>query len=250
MRARTVAMVLAPLVLATFVLAQQPRPQTRQLQRAPVQRQLAKKTVTVVDLRTATPLVAKAQAARETRKSVALPVSGRMAARALTVAQVRSTLLEAGISDVSPAGEYALFTPTQLSAGNRGHLLLQAPLWVGPDMVQFDTALDENQFYALKSGPKVRLLEAGTYVLDFEIDIPAADPGQSYRCDVYKGDDLLQQIQFSEGSPDSHHILVVFQQGTSGPQNPWIAISLHNKDYVSGLDWIRWHLYQVAVTKL
>ena len=52
MRARTVAMVLAPLVLATFVLAQQPRPQTRQLQRAPAQRQLAKKNVTVVDLRT------------------------------------------------------------------------------------------------------------------------------------------------------------------------------------------------------
>ncbi len=250
MRVRSLSMVLVPLVLATFAVARQPKPQTRQLQRAPVQRQLAKKNVTVVDIRTAAPLVAKVQAARETRAAVTPPGSARMATRAMSLAQVKTSLVEAGINDVTPAGEYAVFTPTQLSAGGKGHMLLQAPLWVDPNMVQFDGTADQNEWLHIVSGPKVRLLEAGAYVLDFEIDIPAADPNQAYRCDVYRGDDLLQQIQFSEDSPDPHHILVVFQQGTSGAQNPWIAISLHNKDYASGLDWIRWYLYQVTVTKL
>jgi hypothetical protein len=243
-------MILAPFLLATFVTAQQPRPQTRQLQRAPVQRQLLKQNVTVVDIRTATPLVAKVQAAREARKSIAPPGSGRVVARALNVAQVRTTLAEAGISDVSPAGEYASFSPTRLSAGSKGHMLLQSPLWVDADQVQFDASLDENPYLALRSGPKVRLLEAGAYVLDFLVDLPDADSRQSFRCDVLKGEDVFQQIECPRDPSGPQHILVVFQQGTSSPQNPWIGICLHNKDHVSGPDWIRWYLYQVVVTKL
>lgn len=246
MKIRSLLAIVVLVLAASILLAQQPR----QLQRRPVGRTLSKTNVTVVDLRTAGPLVAKARAAAKARQAVPAFGAKRMAVQALSAAQVKTALADAGINDVSPSGPYAIFTPTQLSAGAKGFMLLQAPLWVETDQAQFDTALDENQYYNLMSGPKVRLLQAGTYVLDFEIDIPAADPNQAFRCDVFKGDDLLQQIQFAKDSTEPHHILVVFQQGTSGPQNPWIAIAVHSKDYAGGLDWVRWYLYQVAVTRL
>jgi hypothetical protein len=246
MKIRSLLAIIVLVLAASLLLAQQPRP----LQRRPVQRQMQNKNFSVVDLRTAKPLVARVQVASKTGKPVVPPGAARSVSQALSVAQVKASLAEAGINDVSPSGAYALFTPTQLSAGSKGFMLLQAPLWVDANEIQFDTALDQNEFYDLMSGPKVRLLEAGTYVLDFQLDIPAADPNQAFRCDVYRGDELLQQINFSEDSQAAHHILVVFQQAASSPQNPWIAIAIHSKDYVSGLDWVRWHLAQVAVTKL
>ncbi|HSQ79401.1 MAG TPA: hypothetical protein VLN41_02305 [Candidatus Bathyarchaeia archaeon] len=246
MTKRTPASILVIAFCASLGLAQQPL----KIKPRPVQTKMKIKNVAVVDLRTARPLAAKVQAARPNLKPVTPPAAVRVVPQAMSVAQVRASLVEAGIGDVSPAGEYALFTPTQLSAGNKGHMLLQAPLWVDSNMVQFDGTADQNEWLHIVTGPKVRLFEAGAYVLDFLVDFPDADPRQTFRCDVVKGEDVFQQIEVARDSAGPQHILVVFQQAATSPQNPWIGVCLHNTDYVSGLDWIRWYLYQVTVTKL
>lgn len=248
MKKRSLVMVMVLVFSSPFVLAQQPRP----LPRRPVERQLAKRNVTIIDIRTAKPLVAHVQAARDTRAAVKPPGAGRVVAQALSVAQVRTTFLEAGLKDIVPAGEYARFGPTQLNVEGKGYLMLQAPLWVTPSDIDFDGTFDQNQWIHIVSGPKVRLSEAGAFVLDFLVDFPDADLRQTFRCDVIKDEDVFQQIECSRDSTGPQHILVVFQQGTPTPPlvNPWIGICLHNSGYQSGLDWIRWYLYQVVVTKL
>lgn len=248
MKIRSLLPMMVLVVAASLLLAQQPRT----LQRAPVQRSLSKARVTVVDLRTARPLVAPVQTARAARAAVVPPATGRMVAQAMAVSQVRTALLEAGLKDAVPASEYARFSPGQLSVDGKGYMLLEAPLWVGPSDVHFDATFNENEWLHIVSGPKVRLQEAGAFVLDFLVDFPDADPRQTFRCDVLKGEDVFQQIEVTRDSAGPQHILVVFQQGTPTPPavNPWIGICIHNTGYVNGLDWIRWYLYQVTVTKL
>jgi hypothetical protein len=230
-----------------LITAQQPK----QLQRAAVKRQLPLRSVTVVDIRTATAPVAKLRAAGDPRAVIAPLMAGQVAP-ALTTAQLKGMLSDAGIQNTSPSGEYARFGPGRLSADGKGYMMLQAPLWVDPFQIQFDGTLDENQWLAIASGPKIRLQEGGAFVLDFLFDVPAADPGKTYRCDVIKDNDVLQQINFTEDTPGPQHLLVVFQQGQPDPptSGPLIGIRIRNAGPEAHPDWIRWSLFQVVVTKL
>lgn len=247
MKTRSVVMILVLILSSHLGLAQQPR----QVQRRPVERPLLKRNVTVIDIRTATPLMAKVRDVKGSRVAMAPPSPG-MVAQALTVAQLRATLHEAGLKDVLPPAEYARFTPTQLSVEGKGSALFEAPLWVDPIQVQFDTSFDDNPYLHIISGPKIALKEAGAFVLDFLIKIQGSQPGNTYRCEVLKGEDVFQQIALTQETQEPQHLLVVFQQGVPTPPvpNPWVGICVHGSGQVTPPDWIRWTLYQVVVTKL
>jgi hypothetical protein len=236
------------LVLSAHLgLAQQPRP----VQRRPIERPLLKRNALVVDIRSATSALAKVRDVKGSRVAIAPPVPG-MVAQALTVAQLQATLHEAGLKDVLPQAEYARFTPTQLSVEGKGYALFEAPLWVDPSQVQFDTSFDDNVYLHIMSGPKIALKEAGAFVLDFLIKIQGSQPGTAYRCDVIKGEDVFQSLALTQETQEPQHLLVVFQQGLSAPPvpNPWVGIRIHGSGQTTPPDWIRWTLYQVVVTKL
>lgn len=249
MRSRSLALVIVMAIVLSAEVGQAQQP--RQLQRRPVERPPSVRKVMVADIRTATPLLAKARAAGDTRAMV-LPVEAAKVAPTLSAAQLKAMLAEGGLQNVSPAGEYVRFGPRQLSVDGKGYMMLNAPLWVDPTMIQFDGTLDENQWLYITSGPKIRLQDGGTFVLDYLFDIPAADPGKAYRCDVVKDNDILQQINFTEDTPGPQHLLVVFQQAQPNPPTaaPLICIRIHNAGPEAHPDWIRWYLYQVVVTKL
>jgi hypothetical protein len=258
MRSRPLITVLALVLSVQLGWAQQPK----QLQQRQIERKPAVRKALVADIRTATPLMAKARTAGDTRAVVGpsdvIEVTGRLtrAARSvaltLDAAQLKDMLAQGGVQNVSPAGEYVRFGPRQLSVDGKGWMMLQAPLWIDPLMIQFDGTLDENQWLNITSGPKIWLVEGGTFVLDYLFDIPAADPGKAYRCDVMKNDDVLQQINFTEDTPGPQHLLVVFQQAQSDSPDvgPLIGLRIHNAGPEAHPDWIRWSLYQVVVTKL
>jgi|GEM_PF-5940884 len=247
MKTRSLVLITGLVLCASLSLAQQPR----QVQRQPVERPLSRRNITLVDLRTATPLVAKAGTARASRMSSMPPGVGKVA-QALTAAELRTAFIGAGLNDVPSASEYCRFTPTQLSAGEKGYILFEAPVFVRPSEVWFNTALDAFPYLHLVDGPKVLMREAGTFVLDFSIFLYTGQKGTPFRCDVLKGQDVIQQMTVTSEPVESQHILVVFRQDVPNPPGSenWIGISLQTVEQTTPPESNWWWLYQVVVTKL
>jgi hypothetical protein len=248
MKTRSLIMILVLAISAGFGLAQQPQ----QVQHRPIERPLPKLKVHVIDIRTATAVQAKAAVVRDSRIAVRPLTGPAMVAQALTVPQLKVTLHDAGLNDILPTAEYARFSPAQLSVEGKGHMLCQAPLWADPSEFIFDTSLDENQWFSIRSGPKIALQEAGAFVLDFLIKIQVSQPGTAYRCDVLKGDDVFQEITLTQETPAPQHLLVVFQQGVATPPqtNPWVGIRIHSSGQQNPPEFVRWTLFEVVVTKI
>jgi hypothetical protein len=248
MKTRTLIMIVLPVVAVSFGLAQQPR----QVQRRPVERPLHKLAVKVIDIRTASAVRAKVAAVRDARVAV-IPMPGQgVVAQALTMGQLKATFHDAGLADIQPTNEYVRFTPTQLSVEGKGHMLCQAPLWAEASHFIFNTSVDENQWYDIHCGPLITLKEPGAFVLDFQIEIQADQPGQNYLCDVIKGKDIFQEITLTQETSGPQHLLVVFQQGAPPPTQiyPWVGIRIRSSVQRNPPDFVRWMLYQVVVTKI
>ena len=173
----------------------------------------------------------------------------------LDSSQLKDILSDSGLQ-FTPSNLYMRLSPKQISVSGKGYLHPYKPYIVVPSFMLFD------EFYTGKDssdGIHVVLKEAGTYVLDFLIEIVDGYPvGQVYPCKVLKSlSSTLQTVNISKVDGPQHILVVVNYDGTAWSSSLSATGANLNQLYGIHLDKpegsyyeTKFKFYQLDVTKM